>query len=77
MTDSIAEYQSTPNGCMCARPTEISMMSSSKVKEASSGVPSPLVILISNKRFWKESGDGTSRSLGTVADEVMDILHGN
>ena len=77
MTDSIAEYRSTPNGCVCAHPTEIPMMSSSKIKEASSGVPSLLVILISNKQFWKESGDGTSRSLGAVADEVTDILHGN
>ena len=77
MTDSIVEYRSTPTGCVCAHPMEISMMSSSEMKEASSGVPSPLVIFISNNQFWKESGDGTSQSLDTVADEVMDILDGS
>ena len=53
------------------------MMSSSKMKEAFSGVPSPLVLFISNNRFWMELGDGTSRSLDTVVDKVTDILDGS
>ena len=70
------EYWSTPNGWMCAHPMQISMMSFSKMKEASSGVPSPLVMVTNSNLFQKDLGDGTSRSLDAVADEVMGILGG-
>ena len=68
-----AEYQSTPNGRMCARLMQISMMSFSEM-EASNGVPSPHVMVTNSNLFREDSGDGTSRSLDAVADEVMDIM---
>ena len=43
MTNSIAEYLSTPSGCMCPNRTQIVMMSSSCIEAASNRVPSPLV----------------------------------
>ena len=61
---------------MCASPMQISMMSSSKKKEASSGVPSPLVMVTNSNLFQKDLGDRTSQSLDAVADEVTDILGG-
>ena len=51
-------------------------MSSSVMEEASIGVPSPLVMVINSNLFQNESGDGTSRSLDAVAEEVMDIMEG-
>ena len=51
-------------------------MSSSKMEEASIGVPSPLVIVINSNLFRNELGDGTSRSLDAVAEEVTDIVEG-
>ena len=44
-------------------------MSSSKMEEASIGVPSPLVMVINSNLVRNESGDGTSQSL-----HAMDIL---
>ena len=44
------------------------------MKEASSGVPSPLVMVTNSNLFRKDLGDGTSQSLDAVADEVTDIL---
>ena len=61
---------------MCACPMQISMMSSSEMKEASSGVPSPLVMVTNSNLFQKDSRDRTSQSLDAVADEVTDILGG-
>ena len=61
---------------MCAHPAQNSMVSSSKMKEASSGVPSPLVMVTNSNRFRKVLGDGTSQSLHALADEVTDILGG-
>ena len=55
---------------------QISMMSSSKMEEASIGVPSPLVMVINSNLFRNELGDGTSQSLDAVAEEVMDIVEG-
>ena len=46
------------------------------MKEASIGVPSPLVIGINNNLSQNESGDGTSRSLDAVVEEVTDIVEG-
>ena len=76
MTNSTAEYWSTPNGQVCALLMQISMMSSSKMEEASIGVPSPLVMVINSNLFQNELGDGTSWSLNAVAEEVMDIVKG-
>ena len=45
------------------------MMSSSEMKEASCGVPSPLVMVTNSNLFRKDLGDGTSQSLDAVADE--------
>ena len=39
-------------------------------------MPSPLVIEINSNLSQNESGDGTSRSLDAVAEEVMDIVEG-
>ena len=51
-------------------------MSSSKMEEASIGVPSPLVMIIRSNLLQYELGDGTSRSLVAVAEEVTDIMEG-
>ena len=59
---------------VCALLTQTSTMSSSKMEEASSGVPSPLVIETTSNLSCNESGDGTSQSLDVVAEEVMDIV---
>ena len=58
---------------VCSSDMQISMMSSSEMKEASSGVPSPPVMVINSNLFRKDLGDGTSQSLDAVADEVTDI----
>ena len=76
MTDSAAEYRSTPNGQACALLMQISMMSSSIMEEASIGVPSPLVIESNSNLSQNELGDGTSQSLDAVAEEVTDIVEG-
>ena len=44
------------------------------MKEASSGVPSPLAMVTNSNLFRKDLGDGTSQSLDAVADEVTDIV---
>ena len=49
-------------------------MSSSVMEEASSGVPSPLVIETTSNLSCNELGDGTSKSLDVVAEEVMEIV---
>ena len=51
-------------------------MSSSKMEEASIGVPSPPVMESKHNLLQNELGDGTSRSLEVVAEEVMDIVVG-
>ena len=56
MTYSTAEYQSTPNGQVYALLTQISMMSFSKMEEASIGVPSTLVIVINSTLFQNKLG---------------------
>ena len=55
---------------------QIPTMSSSKIEEASIGVPSLLVIESKHNLSWNELGDGTSQSLEVVAEEVMDIVVG-
>ena len=67
------ENQSTPNGWVCTLLTHNSTMSSSEMEEASSGVPSPLIIETTSNLSCNESGDGTSQSRDTVAEEVTDI----
>ena len=52
------------------------MMSSSGMEEVSIEVPSPLVIVIDSNLFRNELGDGTSRSLDSVVEEVTDIMEG-
>ena len=47
-TESAMEYQSTPNRWVCAHLMQSSMMSSSKMEEASSRVPSLLVMETTN-----------------------------
>ena len=51
-------------------------MSSSKMEEASIGVPSPLVMESKHNLSWNDLGDGTSQSLDVVAEEVTDIVGG-
>ena len=46
------------------------------MEEASIGVPSLLVMVINSNLFRNELGDGTSRSLDAVAEEVTDIVEG-
>ena len=76
MTDSTAEYWSAPNGQVCALQTQISMMSSSEMEEASIGVSSPLVMVSNSNLFQNELGGGTSQSLDAVAEELTDIVAG-
>ena len=52
------------------------MMSSSKIEEASIGVPSPLVIDSKHNLSQNESVGGTSQSLEAVAEEVTNIFVG-
>ena len=73
MTDSAVEYWSTPNGQVCALWIQSSMMSSSEMEEASIGVPSPLVMVIKSNLLRNESGDGTSRSLDAVTEELWTL----
>ena len=56
-TESAAEYQSTPNGRVCALLVQSSMMSSSEMEEASSRVPSLLMIETTSSLSGKGSGD--------------------
>ena len=56
-TKSAAEYQSTPNRWVCALLMQSSTMSSSEMEEASSGVPSLLVMETTNNLSCNELGD--------------------
>ena len=73
-TESAAEYRSTPNGQVCALLTQSSTMSSSEMEEASSGVPSLFTNETTSSLSGKGSGDWTSQSRETVAEEVTDML---
>ena len=75
-TDSIVELWSTPNGWVWPFVTQISMMPSSEIEEASIGVSSLLVMDTRHNLSLKTTSvDGTSWSLKAVVEEVMDILN--
>ena len=68
MTDSIAEYQSTPLGCVCPNQMQILMMSSSWMEEASNRVPLPQV---NTKMYIQLERSITSLGIWSLITEVV------
>ena len=78
MTDSTAEYQSTPLGCICPNWMQIPVMYSSCMEVALNGVPSPLVSTRTHiwLRISTSSPGMQSQAAKLVAVDVVDFAGG-